>query len=49
MLENFFDRVCDFGTDTVTRNEGNLQQDKLVENTMMFRHTVYTPPYFVGS
>jgi len=49
MLEDFLDRVCDFGTNTVTGDEGNLSQVRKDPEREMMERTVYTPPYLVGN
>jgi hypothetical protein len=49
MLEDLFDRVCDFTTNTIAGYEGNLNTLNIRPYPRVDSRTVYTPPYLVGS
>ena len=48
-LEDLFDRVCDFFTNSITRDKGDLNIMRNWGRRMEAVLTVYTPPYLVGS
>jgi hypothetical protein len=48
-LEDFFDRFCDFLTNSIARNKGHLNIMRSRDRGMEAVLTVYTPPYLVGS
>jgi hypothetical protein len=50
MLKDLLDGVGNFGTDTITRDEGDLwDRSECGTEAPALGLTVYTPPYFVGS
>ena len=49
VLKDLLDLVCNFRTDSVSRDEGNLLLMIRASSKLSIRHirTVYTPPYLV--